>query len=182
MSLHLQSLYASSQDDHLNAVNCALKATGAFFEAIENQKDTNWFLPAVRVVTLQLRLCSIAADELLQRKGEKTKYILEAKELLERYMRLFNMDRSAKSKKMGNLFLFNHLIKVFFKINNLRMCSHVINQVNNNPAFPNLDTFSKAQVRLNMNMPAYFSPAWSGKVLMQVHYLPFPLVTPVSFL
>jgi hypothetical protein len=49
----------------------------------------------------------------------------------------------AQSKKMGCLFVIVHLFKLYFKLNNLKLCTFLIRMV---PQLPPLEQFSKAQV------------------------------------
>merc|ERR1712130_655704 len=45
----------------------------------------------------------------------------------------------------GCLFVIGHLFKIYFKINNLRLCTNLMTSVNN-PNFPNFNKFPKAQI------------------------------------
>jgi len=130
-----------------NAYTASKEAAEEFYTQIQSQKDTNWWLPAIDVVMLQLRLTSYKADGELSRTGKKEKYAIEAQDLLKRFFQRFIIDRTQleKSKKLGCLFVIGHLFKIYFKINNLRLCTNLMTSVNN-PNFPKFERFPKAQV------------------------------------
>jgi len=129
-----------------NAYNASKEAAEAFYQQITSEKDTNWWLPAIDVVMLQLRLTSYKADGELVRMGKKEKYAIQAQDCLKRFFQRFIIDRAqlATSKKMGCLFVIGHLFKIYFKINNLRLCTNLMTSVSN-PNFPNFERFPKAQ-------------------------------------
>lgn len=115
------------------------------YAALDADKESNWFLPIVNVVLRQLRVCSYAADGALERVGEKTKHMIETQDVLRRYLNRMVVDRAplAQSKKMGCLFVIVHLFKLYFKLNNLKLCTFLIRMV---PQLPPLEQFTKAQV------------------------------------
>ena len=67
-------------------------------------------------------------------------------DLLQRFFRKFIVDKAPLnvSKKMGALFIVVHMFKVYFRINNLRLCSNVVKAVHGQ-TFPSLDNFPKSQ-------------------------------------
>lgn len=146
VSLHCDAFLQMHQDRPVDAFNSQAKCADALYEFIIKDKDTNWWLPAVDAVVLQLRVTSYRADDFLEKKGQKTKHKVDAQDILKKFFQRMIIDRSAieSSKKMGCLFIIIHLFKIYFKINNLRLCNYLIASVNNN-SFPSFESFPRAQ-------------------------------------
>ena len=145
--LSLRALSAAEQDrSYVVAFKFESEAADAFFELVNNDKDSNWWLPALNSLSRSLRLISYHADAEREGKGEKHKHMVEAQDIIKRFFQRMITDRAALSvsKKMGCLFLIVHLFKIYFRINKLRLCSNLVTVVNN-PNFPKLDVFPKAQ-------------------------------------
>lgn len=145
LTLHLFTCFSGASVPH-SFIHPPCAPRRAFFTQMLADKNTNWWLPAINAVLLQLRLSSYRADLMLERNGEKTKYIMDAQSILVRYYRNMIQDRSAVavSKKMGCLFVIVHLFKIYFKLNNLRLCNNLVNSVNN-ASFPQFSSFPKSQ-------------------------------------
>jgi len=146
VSLHFRCYSQLSQNKFVDAFKIQAECADSFYEFIVKDKDTNWWLPAINVVVLQLRIASYRADEALEQQGHKEKHKVEAQDILKKFFQRMIIDRSALdcSKKMGCLFIIVHLFKIYFKINNLRLCSNLIASVNN-ANFPKFELFPKSQ-------------------------------------
>jgi len=129
---------------YTNSLEYALKAAEEFFNLMNLDKDTNWRLPGINATTLQLRLASYMADK-EGKTGENTQ-ILRAEATLKRYFQKMVIDRSPlqSTKKMGCLFIIVHLLKIYFKLNNLRLCTNLLKAVDSDN-FPSLDSFPPSQ-------------------------------------
>ena len=112
---------------------------------MDGDKESNWFLPIINVVCRHLRLVSYSADAVLEQRGEKAKHMIDTQDVLRRYLQKMVIDRAPQhqSKKMGCLFIIVHLFKLYFKLNNLKLCTFLIKMVKQLPA---LDQYPKAQV------------------------------------
>jgi len=145
-ALPLRGLAAYEEKNYGTAFKCQSDAADAFFDLVNVDKDSNWWLPALNSLIRTLRFISYQADHDREAKGEKSKHMIEAQDIAKRFFQRMIVDRSALnvSKKMGCLFLIVHLFKIYFRINNLRLCSNLVTIVKN-PNFPKLDVFPPAQ-------------------------------------
>jgi len=112
---------------------------------MDADKESNWLLPIINIIFRQLRFSSYSSDSLLELSGEKTKHMIETQDILKRYLQKMVIDRAPQqqSKKLGCLFVIVHLFKLYFKLNNLKLCTFLIKMVKQ---LPSLDTYPKAQV------------------------------------
>ena len=101
------------------------------------EKDTSWSLPALHALDLALRLTARDADAQLQQRGEKQGKLQEAAAVMQKSFRVVVNDRAAVevSKKWGGLHVINNLFKIYFRLNNLRLCQNLIRAVEG-PGFP----------------------------------------------
>ena len=115
------------------------------YAAMEADRESNWSLPLINVVLRQLRVCAYGADALLESSGEKPRHMIEVQDVLKRFLQKMVIDRAplAQSKKQGCLFIIVHLFKLYFKLNNLKLCTFLIKMVSQ---LPPLKDFPKAQV------------------------------------
>jgi len=82
----------------------------------------------INLILRNLRFCSYHADAERVSSGEKARYVVQCQEMLRRYLQKMVVDRSSPSvnKKQGCLFIIIHLFKIYFRMNNLKMCSPLI--------------------------------------------------------
>ena len=132
---HLQSLLAASRGEHVQAYEHQERACGCFHVVFE--KDTSWSLPALQTLDLALRRAAMRADEQLKEQGKKPEKLAEAAGLLQKSFRIVVTDRAPieSSKKWGALHVINNLFKIYFQLNNLRLCQNLIRAVEG-PGFP----------------------------------------------
>eukprot|EP00962_Isochrysis_galbana_P047595 scaffold19502_cov105-Isochrysis_galbana.AAC.2 len=132
---HFYFLRAAQEGDDIKAYAHCERACACFQAVFE--KDTDWSLPALHALCLSLRLAAARADRALVAKGEKASRQQEAARTMQRFFQVTVTDRSALpvSKKWGALGVINALFKVYFNINNLRLCQNLIRAVEG-PAFP----------------------------------------------
>jgi hypothetical protein len=147
VSQHMRAFTSMANKNYLEAFQTQAECADSFFAAIMKDRDTNWWLPAVNVVLLQLRKYSYRAEETRDAADKSTSYIVQAQEILTRFFSNMIIDRSNVrcSKKMGCLFVIVHLLKIYFKIKSLRLCNNLINTVNNKNSMPPLSSFPMAQ-------------------------------------
>lgn len=106
-------------------------------------KDTGWSIPLLHALCEDLRVCAEQADEQLRSEGQKPGKLEEAERILKRGFVVTNNDRGPldeESKKMGTLGVINQLLKIYFKLNNLRLCGNLTRTVNA-PNFPSFELF-----------------------------------------
>lgn len=103
------------------------EAAEYLFTYIEQEKDIIWCLPAINVLCIQLRYYS---------QLHSTSSLMATQELLRSYLQRMIVDRSdiKSSKKLGCIMIINQLFKIYFFINNLRLCTNLINLVKNLPS------------------------------------------------
>ncbi|CAH3119191.1 unnamed protein product [Pocillopora meandrina] len=136
VAYHLRAIWAVANGDYVEARSS--QAVVSFTRAFQSQKDENWALPLMNVVTLDLRLFAMQADKQQVRKGQgKPGEMLEkAAEVMMGCFRVCASDSRSSlevSKKWGMLALVNHLFKIYFKINKLHLCKPLIRAIDSAP-------------------------------------------------
>jgi hypothetical protein len=126
---HFEGLLAASRGEHVEAYGHQERVSAAFIVAFE--KDTSWSLPAMHVLDLALRRAAIRADAMLKEQGKKPDKLPEAAGMLQKSFRITVTDRAPieTSKKWGSLHVINNLFKIYFQLNNLRLCQNLIRAV-----------------------------------------------------
>ena len=146
----------------------AEEAAKLMYGKMEKDKKQSWWLPVIDTLCSQLRVTAYEADRLANLAaaagdgaaggggaaaggaapggGDKHRYSQQAIQVLQRFFQNMIVVKSdwQTSKKMGCLFVILHLFKIYFKINNLRLCSMLVRSVES-PNFPPLRMFPKAQ-------------------------------------
>ena len=132
---HFQFMLAASRGDHVQAYAHQERACGCFHLAFE--KDTAWSLPALHTLDLSLRRVAMRADAQLKAEEKKPDKLGEAAGMLQKSFRITATDRAPleSSKKWGSLHVINNLFKIYFQLNNLRLCQILIRTVEG-PGFP----------------------------------------------
>ncbi len=130
-----EQLRAAASADALEAYAHQERACSAFQTVFE--KDSDWSLPALRSLALALRLAAARADGALAARSMKASKQQEAARLLQKFFQITVTDRTPlpTSKKWGALCVINALFKIYFAINNLRLCQNLLRAVEG-PAFP----------------------------------------------
>ena len=130
-----QSLAAAGRGDAVESYNQLDHAAGAFQTAFE--KDTAWSLPVLHALDLALRLAAVKADAAPQgarRKGGATAG--RGDDAAKVVPRRRDRPRAGRDlKKWGALHVINNLFKIYFHLNNLRLCQNLIRAVEG-PGFP----------------------------------------------
>lgn len=120
---------------HLNA---------AVLEYVNNilSKDDSWSIPLLHALCSDLRVVAEEADVELTRAGYKPGKVEDVERTLKKAFAVTNGDRTnegEKSKRIGTLEVINQLLRVYFKINQLRLCQHLIRTVDA-PGFIDFET------------------------------------------
>lgn len=131
---HLRAVWAVANGDYVEAHGAQAVVVQSFTRAFQSQKDENWALPLMNVVTLDLRLFALQADKQQTKNGQgKPGEMLEkAAEVIMGCFRVCASDSRSSldvSKKWGMLALVNHLFKIYFKINKLHLCKPLIRAI-----------------------------------------------------
>ena len=136
--LHLRSLSLANEGAALAAFQSSLQSSDLLYAQMESEKESNWSLPLISLQLRTLRLLSYAADAERVRLHDKPRHVVEAQDVLKRYLQKMVVDRSgaAVSKKRGCLFIIVGLFKVYFRLNNLKMCSYLIKMIKMLPPLP----------------------------------------------
>lgn len=147
VSQHMKAFTLMANKKYLEAFQAQAECADSSFSLMMKDRDTNWWLPMINVVLLQLRKYSYKAEAARDPSEKATSYIVQAQEILTRFFSNMIIDRSniRISKKMGCLFVIVHLLKIYFKIKSLRLCNNLINTVNNKNSMPPLSSFPMAQ-------------------------------------
>lgn len=123
--------------DHLSS------ALSTFTQILEN--ESAWCIPAFLVVCTDVRLLAEQADEQLRAAKQKVGKLEEAERILKRGFTTTNNDRrdiSDGSRRIGTLGVINQLLKVYFRLNNLRLCANLTRAVNA-PNFPSFEIYPR---------------------------------------
>ena len=133
--LHLRAVSSSQQSQALAAFSFSLQSSDLLYSQMEAEKESNWSLPVISVILRTLRLLSYAADDYRSSQREKARHVVEAHDMLKRFLQKQVVDRSAAavSKKLGCLFIIVSLFKCFFRLRNLKMCSYLIKMMRTLP-------------------------------------------------
>ena len=141
-----------------HVVSTGLLADGKAVAALNEQMDaceklldvmlskanqgSNWYLPVLDVVVLQLRLCAYSADAGV---GSGNKHQRDVAQKIQEFFGPMAKDSAqmSNSRKMGGLIIANHLFKMYFRINLLKQVGHVRRNIETR--FPPLDEFPKSQ-------------------------------------
>ncbi|CAN8065018.1 unnamed protein product [Agarophyton chilense] len=95
--------------------------------------ESAWCIPAFVALCVDLRILAEEADRQLTFSRQKPGKLEEAERVLKKGFTLTNNDRASveeKSKKIGTLGIVNQLLKIYFKLNNLRLCGNLTKSVN----------------------------------------------------
>jgi tetratricopeptide (TPR) repeat protein len=96
-------------------------------------KDTSWSLDFLYAICADLRIIAEQADRQLALEGYKANKLEDVERTLKKAFSVTNGDRSnagPESKRVGTLEVINQLFRVYFKLNALRLCQHLIRTVN----------------------------------------------------
>ena len=143
--LHLRSLSSSASSAPVSAFQSSLQSCDLLYQQMEAEPASNWSLPLVNSLLTSLRLQSYAADtHRTATQHDKPRHVIEAQDVLKRFLQKMVVDRSADSvsKKRGCLFVICGLFKLYFRLNNLKMCTYLMKMVH---VLPPLSSYPQAQ-------------------------------------
>lgn len=145
LAFRLCTVAACSRQDFVAAYGQQEAALGVFHRLFE-EAGADWLVPALRVLDSDLRIIAQRADIQLRARQEKGDKLSEAARTLNRSFTITITDRAPleTSKKWGSLAVINELFKIYFKLNNLRLCTNLIRAVDGT-GFPPFDDFPSAQ-------------------------------------
>lgn len=95
--------------------------------------ESAWCVPALIALCVDLRVVGEEADRQLIAAKQKPRKLEEAERVLKKGFTMTNNDRRTLdegSKKIGTLGIVNQLLKIYFKLNNLRLCGNLTKSVN----------------------------------------------------
>lgn len=133
--------------------------TGAYnaFLGIFKTSEGKWLLPVMRRVVVNLRLIARRADtarlrdrslqtQQQQNQNQQETVLEVAEREIKRCFPLTVSDRAqlAQSKKWGTITLMNNLYKIYFQLNNLRLCRNLLPYVTQT-GFPAIERFPIGQ-------------------------------------
>eukprot|EP00474_Spongospora_subterranea_P010063 CRZ10521.1 hypothetical protein [Spongospora subterranea] len=143
MHLMASGLYVEAFEEQSEALNAFLAEM-----SIDRPDKTNWWLRPINTVMITFRIVAFKADDHNSANTGHSKpiYAIQVPDVLQKFFRRMIQDRSAfnVSKIAGALFTVNEMLKVYFHINNLRLCTQTIRTVEGQ-TFPALENFPKSQ-------------------------------------
>jgi hypothetical protein len=142
---YFMSLPSLSANDYIAAYPHISALFKAFTKALAGSEG-NWLLPVLNTCIVLLRQVAKHADEMLEGSGQKAEKLEDAERSIKSIFSLTFNDRAPlpQSKKWGALSIINNLFKIYFLLNNLRLCKNLIAYVKG-PGFPELSKFPVAQ-------------------------------------
>ena len=143
--LHLRSLHSAHTAQPIAAFQSSLQACDLLYQQMEAEPATNWSLPLVNSALTHLRLTAYSADtHRTTKQNDKPRHVIEAQDVLKRYLQKMVVDRSDSTvnKKRGCLFVICGLFQIYFRLNNLKMCTYLMKMMK---ILPPLSTYPMAQ-------------------------------------
>ncbi|CEO94931.1 PCI domain-containing protein [Plasmodiophora brassicae] len=147
---HYRCLYLASVNRFIEGFEQQSECASAFLAEMnmERPEKTNWWLRPIHTMMITFRNVAFKADEQKAKEqgNSKSVFAIQVPEVLQRFFRRMIQDRSQfnVSKIAGALFTVNEMLKVYFHINNLRLCTQTIRTVEGQ-TFPALENFPKSQ-------------------------------------
>ncbi|KAK0403649.1 hypothetical protein QR680_017050 [Steinernema hermaphroditum] len=149
IALHLRVLYSIYQDEDTESAYENQVQMVQFFnkEVLQKAKETNWFLPILYVLFIDLRALALAADDSCYTRDDEdappyfeqcSNYIMECYRTCVAESR--NTTRT--SKKVAILNMTNQLFRIYFRVNKLNLLKPLIRAIENSG--PIYDHFSMA--------------------------------------
>lgn len=105
-------------------------------------KEDAWTLQLLHSMCSDVRILAEQADNQLRAEGRLANKMEQVERLLKRAFTVTNNDRRdvhENSRRIGTLGVINQLLKVYFKLNNLRLCGNIIRAVDA-PNFPDFES------------------------------------------
>ncbi len=105
-------------------------------------KEDAWTLQLLHSMCSDVRVLAEQADNQLRAEGRIANKMEQVERLLKRAFTVTNNDRRdvhENSRRVGTLGVINQLLKVYFKLNNLRLCGNIIRAVDA-PNFPDFES------------------------------------------
>jgi len=120
-------------------------ALSSLYDEMRNENSGNWFVPIAALLCRYLVQCAarvqVERSDPLRTDRDRRARLAEAETIIKRGLALMINDRSAEiseSKKLGALGMIVYLLRIYFALNNLRMCASLVRTVES-PGFPPLD-------------------------------------------
>ncbi|KAK4537035.1 hypothetical protein CDCA_CDCA10G3060 [Cyanidium caldarium] len=146
---------------HPDAFNALTAALEAVYDAFREEEAGNWAVPVVHRFGRELLHCAMRLDaseadrDALATDPERAHAHLRAAEsVLKRGLALMMSDRTADerySKRQGALGMIVFLLRIYFALNNLRLCTSLVRTVES-PGFPAVD----AGFALDQRVPYHY--------------------------
>ncbi|KAG8458715.1 hypothetical protein KFE25_012913 [Diacronema lutheri] len=145
LASRLRALSAAASRQFVEAFAQQDACVSAFHRVLQ-EGGADWLLPALHVVDRAIRRLALQADAQLRARGEKADRLHDAVRILTRSFTITITDRAPLevSKKWGALAVINELFRVYFRMNNLRLCANLIRAVDGT-GFPPFEQFPMAQ-------------------------------------
>lgn len=135
------AVLAIRHNEWIDACEHITAALAAYIDIVSSQDA--WTVPLLHQLCEDLRLIARAADIQMEENRRKGTKLESAEPILKRAFTVVNNDRRVvgdDSRRIGVLGIMNQLLMVYFTINNLGLCNHVIKTATQ-PNFPPFDVF-----------------------------------------
>ncbi|XP_065177712.1 PCI domain-containing protein 2-like [Sycon ciliatum] len=127
VTAHLRLLWAAANNNYAEAYTCQAAALQSFLKLFQALKETNWPLPVMYTLILDLRTFAKWADkqQAHTKSGKPDEKLEKAADLLMNCFRACVADTRASfevTKRWGTLPIVNNLFKIYFQINKVQLC------------------------------------------------------------
>ncbi|GBG67103.1 hypothetical protein CBR_g78884 [Chara braunii] len=123
LAVHFRAMQAYQRGCFVDAYTLLTQSSQAFLSEFRNQ-ETMWPLDCIKVLVYDLRMVATRADKELAMQGKLPEKLTDAGR---RMMSAFSTLTGTKAKRGATLSITCQLFKVYFKLNTVNLCRHLIN-------------------------------------------------------
>ena len=143
MTYHLSCIASLQEGNRVQAYEKAVAGLQPFLKAFREDEGA-WVVEPMHSVVHNLRFVAEAADTEQRRRGQKEDKLVDCGDQLRKCFSVSLQAPSNKDKKLAALDIVNVSIKIYFKLNTLRLCKNLIRTVDSKQFAP-FDSFPVSQ-------------------------------------
>ncbi|GAB4813904.1 hypothetical protein N2152v2_000950 [Parachlorella kessleri] len=143
LAFHCAALAALQEGSRMEAYDKAVQGLQAFLRVFREDSEA-WVVYPMHSVVHNLRSIAEAADQELQQSGKRPEKLGDCGDQLRKCFSVSLQAPGNRNKKLAALDIINVSIKIYFKLNTLRLCKNLIRTVDSKQFAP-FDSFPAAQ-------------------------------------
>lgn len=143
MAFHCACMAALQDGNRVDAYEKAVQGLPSFIKVFREDPES-WVVHPMRSVVHNLRSVAEAADQELQQGGKRPEKLGDCGDQLRKCFSVSLQAPGNRDKKLAALDIVNVSIKIYFKLNTLRLCKNLIRTVDSRQ-FAEFDSFPAAQ-------------------------------------